>query len=99
MYHTSSQKFTQPWINRDTSRLTRLKRRWQWRARRLNGQKRLGEIQSPKKKKLKMPAETDTTTTSMTSLPKTAQIPRDIGTLSNQRKRTTLEWHHLKRTD
>ena len=38
-HHMSSQRFAQPLINRDFRRLTHLKHRWQWRARRSNEQK------------------------------------------------------------
>ena len=49
-HRMTSQRFTQPWINRDIRRLTRLKRRWQRRARRSNEQKDWEKYKALKKK-------------------------------------------------
>ena len=49
-HRMTSQRFTQPWINRDIKRLTRLKRRWQRRARISNEQKDWEKNKALKKK-------------------------------------------------
>ena len=49
-HRMTSQRFTQPWINRDIRRLTRLKRRWLRRARRSNEQKDWEKYKALKKK-------------------------------------------------